>query len=226
MTEPGRHPATGPIDISLPISPGLLVWPGNPAVEIRAVQRMADGDGADVSELRIGTHTGTHIDPPRHMVEGASGVDQVPLEVLIGPCTVVDARGRRGALGADDLGSLNVPTGADRVLLRTDNSELWRHMPAEFPDQYVSLAPDGAHWIVDAGIRLIGIDFLGIEQRGAAGHPAHIELLTHGVTIVEGLDLGHVDPGPYQLTVLPLRIIDGDGGPARAVLVSDRAEPA
>ena len=212
-----------PIDISLPIGPDLLVWPGNPAVEILAIQRMAEGDGADVSELRVGTHTGTHVDPPRHMIDGASGVDRVPLEVLIGPCAVVDARGRRGALGADDLDSLQVPAGADRVLLRTDNSDLWRRMPATFPDEYVSLAPEGARWIVEAGIRLVGIDFLGIEQRGTPGHPAHIELLTNGVTIVEGLDLGHVEPGGYLLTVLPLRIIDGDGGPARAVLVPQPA---
>lgn len=217
---------SGWIDISLPIGPDLLVWPGNPAVEIRPVQRMADGDGADVSELRLGTHTGTHVDPPRHMIEGAEGIDQVPLEVLMGPCAVVDARGRRGALGADDLDSLDVPTGADRVLLRTDNSDLWRNLPAEFPDEYVCLSPDGARWIVEAGIRLIGTDFLGIERRGAAGHPAHVELLTNGVTIVEGLDLGHVQPGAYRLTVLPLLIVGGDGGPARAVLVPEPADSA
>lgn len=217
---------SGWIDISLPIGPDLLVWPGNPAVEIRPVQRMADGDGADVSELRLGTHTGTHVDPPRHMIEGASGVDRVPLDVLIGPCWVVDATGRSGALGADDLNSLQVPAGADRVLLRTDNSDLWRSMPRAFPHEYVSLAPDGARWIVERGIRLIGTDFLGIEQRGAAEHPAHVELLTHGVTIVEGLDLGHVQPGTYRLMVLPLRIVDGDGGPARAVLVPEPADTA
>lgn len=217
-------PDSGWIDISLPISPDLLVWPGNPAVEIRPVQRMADGDGADVSELRLGTHTGTHVDPPRHMIEGASGVDRVPLDVLMGPCWVADATGRGGALGADDLDSLNVPTGTDRLLLRTDNSRLWRHLPAEFPDDYVCLAADGACWIVERGIRLIGTDFLGIEERGAAGHPAHVELLTNGVTIVEGLDLGLVDPGAYQLTVLPLLIVDGDGGPARAVLVREPAD--
>lgn len=219
-------PDSGWIDISLPIAPGLLVWPGNPAVEIRPVRRMAGGDGADVSELRLGTHTGTHVDPPRHMIEGASGVDRVPLDVLIGPCWVADATGRGGALGADDLDSLNVPTGADRLLLQTDNSRLWRHLPAEFPDEYVSLAPDGARWIVERGIRLIGTDFLGIEERGAVGHPAHVELLTNGVTIVEGLDLGLVDPGAYRLTVLPLLIVDGDGGPARAVLVREPADTA
>lgn len=217
-------PDSGWIDISLPISPDLLVWPGNPAVEIRPVQRMADGDGADVSELRLGTHTGTHVDPPRHMIEGASGVDHVPLDALIGPCWVADATGRSGALGADDLDSLEVPAGADRLLLRTDNSDLWQHMPTEFPDEYVCLSQDGARWIVERGIRLFGTDFLGIEARGSTGHPAHVELLANGVVIVEGLNLGLVAPGAYLLTVLPLRVVDGDGAPARAVLLSEHAD--
>ena len=212
---------TEPIDISLPLGPELMTWPGHPRTEIRPLQRLAEGDGADVSELRLSTHAGTHIDPPRHMIEGGSGVDQVSLDVLIGPCWVADATGRGGALGADDLDSLQVPAGADRLLLRTDNSDLWRSPDSRFPDDYVCLAPDGARWIVERGFRLVGTDFLGIERRGSAGHPAHVELLSNGVTIVEGLNLGHVEPGAYTLTVLPLRIVDGDGGPARAVLVPD-----
>ena len=212
---------TEPIDISLPIGPGLMTWPGHPRAEVRPLQRLAEGDGADVSELRISSHAGTHIDPPRHMIEGGTGIDQIPLGALIGPCWVADATGRGGALGADDLDSLQVPAGADRLLLRTDNSDLWASATVEFPEEYVCLAPEGARWIVDRGIRLVGTDFLGIEQRGAAGHPAHVELLSHGVTIVEGLNLGHVEAGAYVLTVLPLRVVDGDGGPARAVLVRE-----
>ncbi|HVF07171.1 MAG TPA: cyclase family protein, partial [Actinomycetota bacterium] len=95
--------------------------------------------------------------------------------------------------------------------------------PEDFPEEYVCLSPEGARWIVERGIRLVGTDFLGIEQRGAAGHPAHVELLSHGVTIVEGLNLGHVEAGAYGLVVLPLRIVDGDGGPARAVLMREPA---
>jgi arylformamidase len=207
------------IDISLPISPELLVWPGNPGIEVLPQQRIADGDDANVSELRIGTHTGTHVDPPLHFVAGGVGIDGVPLEVLMGPAVVADARGLRGELGAAELEGLDVPRGTERLLLRTDNSDLWRGLPAEFPADYACLAVGGARWIVERGIRLVGVDFLSVERRGTPGHPTHKALLTNGVTIVEGLDLGEVEPGDYELRVLPLRIVDGDGGPARAVLV-------
>ena len=211
------------IDISLPITPELLVWPGNPGIEVLAHQRIAEGDDANVSELRIGTHTGTHVDPPVHFVAGAAGIDRVPLEVLMGPAVVADARGLAGELGAAELEALGVPDGAERLLLRTDNSDLWRRLPIEFPADYTCLNGGGARWIVERGIRLIGVDFLSVERRGTPGHPTHKALLTNGITIVEGLDLGEVEPGSYELRVLPLRIVDGDGGPARAVLVRDRA---
>lgn len=206
------------IDISLPIGPDLLTWPGNPEVTVTPFQRIADGDASNVSELRIGTHSGTHVDPPVHFVEGGAGIDRVALDVLVGECVVVDARGRQGELTAEDMEALAIPADAERVLLRTDNSDLWRRLPVEFPQGYVCVGPDAARWVVAHGIRLIGIDFLGIERQGSSGHPTHHELLSHGVVIVEGLDLGMADPGPYRLTVLPLRIVDGDGGPARAVL--------
>jgi arylformamidase len=207
------------IDISLPISPELLVWPGNPGVEVVPQQRIADGDHANVSELRIGTHTGTHVDPPVHFVAGGVGIDRVPLEALMGPAVVADARGLTGELGEAELDALGVQGGTERLLLRTDNSDLWRAAQADFPADYTCLGVGAAHWIVQHGIRLVGVDFLSVERRGTPGHPTHKTLLTNGVTIVEGLNLGEVEPGAYELIVLPLRIVDGDGGPARAVLM-------
>jgi arylformamidase len=223
MTGEGSAPNELVIDISLPISPDLLVWPGNPGVEVLPQQRIADGDDANVSELRIGTHTGTHVDPPVHFVAGAAGIDRVPLEVLMGSAVVSDARGLTGELGAADLEGLRVPAGTVRLLLRTDNSDLWRRQPAAFPADYTCLGVEGARWIVERGIRLVGIDFLSVERRGTPGHPTHTTLLTNGVAVVEGLDLGRVEPGGYELRVLPLQIVDGDGGPARAVLVREPA---
>ena len=206
-------------DISLPIGSDLLTWPGDPAAEVVPRKQISRGDPANVSELRVGTHTGTHVDPPVHFVEGTAGIDRVSLDVLFGQAVVADARGLRGALGPVELDGLGVPDGTERLILRTDNSDIWRRLPTTFPDEYVCLSPEGAKWVVASGLRLIGVDFLSIEQKGAEGHPAHVELLTNGVVIVEGLNLGDIAPGQYTLACLPLRIKDGDGGPARAMLI-------
>jgi arylformamidase len=209
------------IDVTLPIGPDLLTWPGDPAVEVLPRRRIANGDPANVSELRIGTHTGTHVDPPVHFVEGASGIDDVSLEILHGPALVADVRGHRGPVGPTDLEALDIPGGTHRLLLRSDNSEIWRHLPAEFPDEYTCLSPEAAKWAVAFGIRLVGVDFLSVEARSSPGHPTHVELLSKGVVVVEGLNLGAVDPGRYTMSVLPLKIVDGDGGPARGVLFAE-----
>jgi arylformamidase len=144
----------------------------------------------------------------------------VALDALVGPCEVVDARDLPGPLGPEEL-EPRIPAGAERVLLRTDNSELWRRLPLPFPTSYTSVSSAGAAFLVRAGVRLIGTDFLSIEARGAPGHPVHTALLGAGVVIVEGLDLSGVEPGRYTLAVLPLRLVGGDGAPARAVLIED-----
>jgi arylformamidase len=206
------------IDISLAIAGDMLTWPGDPPAEIERRKELAK-DGSNVSELRIGTHTGTHVDPPLHFIEGADGIDRVALEALNGPAAVIHLPEADGPLGPDELEAA-APDGMERLLIKTANSELWRRSgPIEFPETYACLSPDGARWAVDRGLRLVGVDFLSVEQRGAKGHPVHVELLSNGVVILEGLDLGSVDAGPYTLMCLPLKVRDGDGGPARAALI-------
>jgi arylformamidase len=208
------------IDVSLTLAGDMLVWPGDPPAEIIPRIQLSKGDPANVSELRIGTHTGTHVDPPVHFIEGTHGIDRVPPDVLVGPALVAHLPEANGPLGPTELDALSVPGGTARLLLKTSNSNLWRQpKPLAFPDTYACLSADGAAWVIEHGIQLIGVDFLSIEQRGAEGHPAHKALLSNGVVIVEGLDLGAAEPGSYTLACLPLKILDGDGGPARAVLL-------
>jgi arylformamidase len=209
------------IDISLEIGPAMLVWPGDPAVEVIPRKQIANGDAANVSEVRMGTHTGTHVDPPNHFVEGGRGIDAVSLDVLVGDAWVVDGRHLDQPISVAEMEKLGIPDGTQRVLLRTANSELWRDEQPSFPSTYACLTAESARWVVDRGIQLIGVDFLSVEEKGTEGHPVHHALLENGVVIVEGLDLGEVEPGAYTLVCLPLRIKDGDGGPARAILIEE-----
>lgn len=209
------------IDVSLGIAGNMLVWPGDPPASVDRRKRIDAGDPANVSELRVGTHTGTHVDPPVHFIEGAPGIDQVSLDLLVGEAFVADLRTQDGPLSADDLEGAGIPDGTTRLLLRTANSELWRRpRPVPFPDRFACLTPDSARWALDRGIRLVGVDFQSVEAEDAASNPVHHLLLGAGAVIVEGLDLGNVEPGrTYEFVCLPLKILGGDGGPARALLI-------
>lgn len=211
------------IDISVDVGPDLIVWPGDPSIDVRPVSRISRGDSANVSELRLGSHTGTHIDAPFHFIEGGATADEVPLEVLVGDAVVADLTRAEGPVGPHELEALGLRSDVSRLLLKTSNSAIWDRRPAAFPSRYVSLSAEGARWIVEHGIRLMGIDFLSIEAMGSPGHPTHRTLLAAGVVIVEGLDLSAVEPGRYELMCLPLKLAGGDGAPARAVLVDGRA---
>ncbi len=208
-------------DITLPIGPDMLVWPGDPTVVVEPVARLEDGDPANVSELRLGSHTGTHVHPPAHFLADGPSVDRLSLDALVGEAVVVDLTAAPGPIGPAELDRLRLPGGVTRLLLKTANSALWHGSgPVAFPDHYVALSPEGAAWLVERGVRLVGTDFLSIEARGAPGHPTHHTLLRAGVVILEGLDLFAVEPATYTLVCLPLRIAGGDGAPARAVLLS------
>lgn len=208
------------LDVSLPVHPGMMLWPGDPPVEVEPLSRIARGDVANVSTLRLGTHTGTHVDPPCHFIEGAASVDEIPPDVLVGPAVVVDLRAVAREITPGDLAA--IPPGTERVLFRTRNSELWARGAREFPDDYVALGIDAARALVARGVRLVGTDFLSIEHRGAPGHPVHVALLEAGVVIVEGLDLWAAEPGAWTLACLPLKIAGGDGAPTRALLIRER----
>jgi len=207
-------------DISLPISGSLIVWPGDPEVKITQTSRLDKGDTATVSRLDLGAHTGTHVDAPCHFVPGGSSVDTLDLNVLMGPALVVHVL-EADALSMDVLERLRIPPGAERVLFRTRNSDLWARGEREFDEDFVAITEDGAHWLVENGVRLVGIDYLSVAPFGEPA-PTHSVLLRAGVIAVEGLDLSGMAAGVYQLVCLPLKIAGCDGAPARAILIDQR----
>jgi arylformamidase len=202
-------------DITLPITENMITYPGNPPVQVQPHSRIADGDDANVTALSFGSHTGTHLDAAHHFVDGGQTVDQLPLDVLLGPAVVVQLPDDARAIGRDDLARFEL-NGEERVLLRTRNSALLHK--DEFDEDFAYLTGEAAEYLLELGVRLVAIDYLSIEAFDAHEPEAHRTLLQQEVIVVEGVDLGDVPPGRYELLCLPLKVAGIDGAPVRAVL--------
>ncbi len=200
-------------DISVPIRDGMWVYHDNPGVSLSLAQTIDRGEGANVSRLDFGVHTGTHVDAPRHFFDDGSDAAAIPPEALSGPAWVIDATAIDGPLDAAALARLELPPeGTERLLFRTTNSALWAR--DEFTREFVRFAGSGAEVIRARGARLVGIDYLSI------GDPdAHRVFLADGIVPLEGLDLSGVPAGRYDLLCTALRIAGSDGAPARALLL-------
>jgi arylformamidase len=202
------------IDVTVPIRDGMVHYDRNPEIHLTRVLSIAEGDGANVSRLDFGVHSGTHVDAPLHFLDGGAGAEAVPVEPLIGPCLVVDATSVQKTLDEAAVRSCSVPAGTERVLFKTRNSRLWS--TDEFTRDFVRLDGSGAQVLIDLGVSLVGIDYLSIGDQDA-----HVALLSSGVVPLEGLNLLDVEPGTYRLVCLPLKIVGSDGAPARALLFTD-----
>ena len=202
-------------DVSMPIVAGGLVYPGNPEIRIAYQQAIADGKGANVSELHFGSHTGTHVDAMKHFFDDGQPIDQIPLDRLLGPALLIEFGDDVMSITAEHLKATPL-NGHTRLLLKTRNSTFLGR--SEFVKDYTFLAPEGAEYLVHQGVQLVGIDYLSVEQFRSGHHRTHRTLLTAGVVIVEGLALIEPQPGTYDFICLPLRLMGIDGAPARAVL--------
>jgi arylformamidase len=206
-------PAAEYIDVTVRLAAGIPVYPGNPEFELQPIKRIADGGSSNVSKLVLGTHTGTHVDAPKHFIDDGATADQLPLDVLIGPARVIEIATR--GITEQDLAAARVSDDA-RVLIKTGNSALWTS--SAFHQDYAHLTESGARYLADRGVKLVGVDYLSVEQFKKPGAPAHRTLLSRNIVIVEGLNLSNVEPGVYEMYCLPLPIGGGDGAPARVVL--------
>lgn len=204
-------------DISLPISHTLTVWPGDPRILITQVAHIERGDMATVSRMDMSAHSGTHVDAPAHFVLNGATVETLDLNVLVGPVQVFDVR-PASSISAAVLESLSLHPAITRVLFRSSNSDRWAAGESDFSEDFVAVSADGARWLVEHGIRLVGVDCLSV----APFHdliPTHVILLEAGVIPIEGLNLSRIEPGDYELVCLPLNIVGSDGSPARAILI-------
>ncbi|HEU4760241.1 MAG TPA: cyclase family protein [Dehalococcoidia bacterium] len=205
-------------DISVPLAPGMVTYAGEPGPHLDFHSLISRGDSANVSALSLGSHTGTHVDAPRHFLDGAATVEAFPLEALVGPAHVIEHAGP-GHVTAADLAAAALPDDTRRLLVKTTNGRFWDD--DEFHTDFIGLASDAAPWLVERGYLLVGIDYLSIERFHAPGHPVHKTLLGAGVVILEGLDLRRVAAGRYFLVCAPLKLVGAEGAPARVFLLDE-----
>lgn len=203
-------------DITIPISDEVPIYKGDPTVQVDAPKSMSAGDGVNVSHICFGLHTATHVDAPNHFIDGTRRVDELDLDRLIGRCRVVELDEGVDAIGPEHLGDLNDVT---RVLFKTKNSSFWNEPEKGFRTDFAYVSLDAARILADK-VKLVGIDYLSIEEFGSKDHAVHITLLEKEVVILEGIDLREVPPGDYELICLPLKYKggEGDGAPARTIL--------
>jgi arylformamidase len=206
-------------DVSVPIGNGMPVWPSDPPVKLTAVSHLSRDKShtIQVTNIAMGSHTGTHIDAPFHFVEGGRKLYEIPLEDLVGPVTVIQIEGVP-SISRKHIASLDW-SDVRRVFFKTDNSEHWND--GTFCEDFVYLEPDAAEFLVQQGVRLVGIDYLSIDKYKSEHHPTHFALLPNNVIIIEGLNLSQVPAGLYAMVALPLNLQSGDGAPTRVILIGN-----
>jgi len=202
------------IDVTVPIDPNLATYPGNTPFSLEAIKRLANGDSSNVSTLHMSAHAGTHVDAPRHFLDDGGGVESLALEMLCGRTRVVELTTRK-AVTAEDLAGFDLREDV-RLLLKTANSRLWG--TPEFHEDFIGVTEGAARFLVDRGVKVVGVDYLSVEPYKTPGAPAHHVLLGAGTILIEGLNLRDVEPGSYEMFCLPLAVVGADGAPARVIL--------
>ncbi len=210
-------------DVTLSFSAEVPTWPTHPASEVTPLRRVAAGDPSNVTRIALSSHGGTHVDAPWHFIDDGKTMRDIPLSRWSGPCFVARIPDEVTVIERKHMVAAAIPEGTTRLLLRTANSTIWQNWSGRerlsFREDYVGLSPDAAQWVIDRGVALIGIDYLSVGPFGAANRETHLALLGNDVLIIETLDLSGIEAGAYDLVCLPLKLVAGDGAPARVLLV-------
>ncbi len=206
-------------DVSLSITSDLPTWPGDPKIVIDRFSKMEAGADANVTQISMCAHVGTHVDAPFHFLGGdAITVERLSLALLTGRAYILQLSDEVGAIDARVLKAAQSPPRTRRLLFKTRNSALWSDGKNDFQRDFVAISASGAEFLVKQGIKLVGVDYLSVAPFSAPVE-THRILLQAGMAVVEGLDLSKVSPGRYSMYCLPLKISGADGAPARVILI-------
>lgn len=201
-------------DISRPIFEGMATYPSDPKPKINSFKKIPDSS-SNVSEILLGSHTGTHVDAKAHLANDADGVDMLPLDSLVGECRVFDLTHVKNEITEVELSKLDIRKG-DIVLFKTRNSFLDEN---EFHTDFVYFTLDAAKYLRKKGVKTVGIDYVSVQKYKSGSSLVHAEFINNSITVFEHLILRDVPAGEYLFVGLPLPIRGCDGAPARAVLI-------
>jgi arylformamidase len=205
----------GWIDVTVTLRDGMPHWPTDPPVVVERALDIGRGDPCNVSRVAMGVHSGTHMDGPVHFVHGAPGLDEMPFTATMGEARVIEITDPQ-RITADELLHHGLAAG-ERVLFRTTNSERCWTTPT-FVEDFVSIAESAALHLAEVGVQTVGVDYLSVAGYHDDGVRIHRILLGAGIWLIEGLDLTDARAGRYELICLPVKLHEGDGAPARALL--------
>ena len=204
-------------DISLTYTEDLPTWPGDPTIQLKQISSIKKGDLANVTQLSMSVHAGTHIDAPDHFLGNGKTVEDIPMELMVGTAAVVEIPSRE-IITAADIQAAQIPDDVKRILIKTSNSEYWASGNKKFQEDFIAPDREAAKILVEMGMEVIGVDYLSVGGFHADGTEIHQALLNAGIWIIEGLDLKRAQPGKVQLICLPIKVAGGDGAPARALV--------
>jgi arylformamidase len=203
------------IDVTVTVRNGMAHWPGDLAYKRQLTQSIATGSVANLSQIECSAHTGTHMDAPRHFIEGGATIETMPIEATVGRARVIEIKDPEMIRKTEV--EFYKPEKGERILFKTRNSSYaWK--TSEFQENYIYIPPDTARYLAAVGVMTVGVDYLSVGGFKAGGQETHVALLGAGIWIIEGLNLEHVQPGDYQLVCLPLKLEGSDGSPVRAIL--------
>jgi arylformamidase len=207
-------------DITLTVTPDIPVWPGDVKVQLERVKKIEEGATDNLSKMIMGVHTGTHMDAPYHFVADGKKIDELPLDMMVGPVQVIQISDKVNLITAEVLKSVKMNPKVKRILFKTRNSQLWKKNEKKFQKDFVAISEDAAKVLVKAGMVLVGLDYLSVGPFGNA-KPTHDVLLGAGMTLLEGANLANVPAGEYIIYCLPMKLGATEGAPARAILIKE-----
>ncbi len=203
------------IDISVPLHNEMVHWPNDPPFQTELVQSILQGATNNLSRISMGAHTGTHVDAPRHFLQDGKDISRMPIDLMVGVSRVIEIRDPQ-QIKLEELIKHQIQSG-ERLLFKTSNSPtVWQKN--EFVRDFVSLSKEAAEFLASQKIKLVGVDYLSVGGYHSDGAYIHRTLLSKEIWLIEGLNLSEVKPGRYFLICLPLKIVSGDGAPARAII--------